>query len=151
MRKRKGERGKEKEERGKRKGERGKEKEEMRKRKGKRGKENFEIRTDHLIPARRPDQKSKKKKRENLPYNGCCLPIDPYSKNKGKRKDLARQLRKVWNMGVTVILVVTGTLGTVPKRSERRLEELEIGGRIETIQTTVLLRSTRILRRVLET
>ena len=41
-------------------------------------------------------------------------------------------------------------LGTVPKGLERRLEELEVQERIETIQTTVLLRSARILRRVLE-
>ena len=31
------------------------------------------------------------------------------------------------------------------------LEDLEIRGRMETIQTTALLRSARILRRVLET
>ena len=34
---------------------------------------------------------------------------------------------------------------------QRRLEELEIGGRAETIQTIVLLRSDRILARFLET
>ena len=38
-----------------------------------------------------------------------------------------------------------------PKRSERKLELLEIGGRMESIKTTALLRSARILRRVLET
>ena len=41
-------------------------------------------------------------------------------------------------------------LGTVPKGLEERLEELEIRGRIETIQTTTI-RVVRILRRVLET
>ena len=30
------------------------------------------------------------------------------------------------------------------------LEDLEVGGRVETIQTTALLRMARILRRVLE-
>ena len=34
---------------------------------------------------------------------------------------------------------------------KKRLEELEIKGRIETIPTTAFLRSTRILRKVLET
>ena len=33
----------------------------------------------------------------------------------------------------------------------KRLEELEFGGRVETIQMTALLRTARILRRVLET
>ena len=50
-----------------------------------------------------------------------------------------------------MIPIVTGELGTIPKGFIKRLEELEIGGRAETIQTTALLRSARILRRVLET
>ena len=54
-------------------------------------------------------------------------------------------------MRVTVLPIVIGKLGMVPKGLERRLEELEIGGQIKTIQITALLRSARILRRVLET
>ena len=49
-----------------------------------------------------------------------------------------------------VIPVVIGVLETVPKGLKKGLEELEIGGRIKTIQTTALLRLARILRRVLE-
>ena len=41
--------------------------------------------------------------------------------------------------------------GTTPKGLIRGLEELEIGGPAETIQTTALLRSARILRGVLAT
>ena len=54
-------------------------------------------------------------------------------------------------MKVTVIPNIIGTLGMVPKGLKRGLEELETGGRIETIQTTALLRSAKILRRILET
>ena len=39
----------------------------------------------------------------------------------------------------------------VPKGLERGLEELESEGQIEALQTTALVRSARILRRVLET
>ena len=67
-----------------------------------------------------------------------------------KKRDVARKLRKLSNMRLTVVSVITGALETVPKRLERGLEELEIGGRIETIQTSELLRSAKILRRVLE-
>ena len=53
----------------------------------------------------------------------------------------ARELKKkLCNMQVTVIPVVVGTLGTVPKGLKRGLKQLEIRGRIETIQTTALLR-----------
>ena len=47
--------------------------------------------------------------------------------------------------------IVIGALGTVTKGLIKGLEDLEIRGRVETIQTTALLRSARILRRVLET
>ena len=65
--------------------------------------------------------------------------------------DLARERKKLWNMKVTVILIVIGALGTVTKGLVQGLENLEIKGRVEPIQTTALLRSARILRRVLET
>ena len=53
-------------------------------------------------------------------------------------------------MKVTVIPVVIGTLGTVLKRFVQGPEDWEIRGRVETIQTTALLGSARIPRRVLE-
>ena len=47
-----------------------------------------------------------------------------------------------------MIIIITSTFGTVTKGLLKELESLEVGGRVETIQTTALL---RILRRVLET
>ena len=41
--------------------------------------------------------------------------------------------------------------GTVTKGLLKGLEDLEVGGRLENIQTTKLLRTARILRRVQET
>ena len=54
-------------------------------------------------------------------------------------------------MKVTIIPIVTGAFGTVTKGLLKGLEDLEFGGRVETIQTIALLRTDRILRRVLET
>ena len=68
-----------------------------------------------------------------------------------KYLDFAKELRKLWNVMVPVIPIAVGALRTVPKGLERGLEELEIRGRIETIQTTTLLRLARILGRVQET
>ena len=50
-------------------------------------------------------------------------------------------------MEVTVIPIVISTLGTVTKALVQGLENLEIKGRVEIIQTTSLLRSARILRK----
>ena len=70
------------------------------------------------------------------------------SENKDKYLDLAREIKKQWNMIVTVVPIVIGALGTVTKGLLKGLEDLEIGGRVEALQTTALLRTARILRRV---
>ena len=54
-------------------------------------------------------------------------------------------------MEVTVMPIVIGAFGTVTKGLLKCLEDLEVGGRVETIQTIALLKTARILRRVLET
>ena len=54
-------------------------------------------------------------------------------------------------MKVTIIPIVIGAFGTVTKGLLKGLEDLEVGGRVETIQTTALLKTARIPRRVLET
>ena len=46
----------------------------------------------------------------------------------------------MWTMRVVVRLIVVCALGMVFKGLERKLDELEIRGRIETIQITALLR-----------
>ena len=52
---------------------------------------------------------------------------------------------------MTIIPIVIGAFDTVTKGLLEGLKVLEVGGRVETIQTTALLRTARILRRVLET
>ena len=54
-------------------------------------------------------------------------------------------------MNVTVMPIMIGAFGTVTKGLLNGLEDLEDGGRVETIQATALLRTARILRRVPET
>ena len=46
---------------------------------------------------------------------------------------------------------VNGTFRTIAKGLLKGLADLEVGGRVETIQMTALQRTARILRRVLET
>ena len=54
-------------------------------------------------------------------------------------------------MKVTIVPIVIGAFGTVTKGLLKGLEDLEAGGRVETIQTTASLGIDRIPRRVLET
>ena len=52
---------------------------------------------------------------------------------------------------IIIMIIIIGAFGTVTKGLLKGLEDLEVGGRVETIQTTAFLRTVRILRRVLET
>ena len=54
-------------------------------------------------------------------------------------------------MKVTIIPIVIGAIGTVTKGLLKGLEDLESGGGVEKTQTIELLRTARILRRVLGT
>ena len=110
----------------------------------------FNIKTDNLIPARKPDLIIINKKKRTCKIVDFAEKLKEWEK-KDKYPDLARKLKKLWNMQVTIIPIVIGAFGTVTKGLLKGLEDLEIGGRVETIQTTELLRTALVLRRVLET
>ena len=59
-----------------------------------------------------------------------------------KYLDLARELKKQCNMKVTVIPIVIGALGTVSKGLVKGQKDLEITGRVETIQTSAIGQNT---------
>ena len=54
-------------------------------------------------------------------------------------------------MKATIVPIVIGAFGIITKGLLKGLEDLEVGGRVETIQMIELLRTARILTRVLET
>ena len=117
---------------------------------------NFNIQRDHLIPARRPDPIIINKRKRNCKIVDFAVPADhrinlKEGEKKDKYLDLAKELKKQWNMKVTIVPIVIGSLGTVTKGLLKGLEDLEVGGRGETIQTTALRRTARILRQIQET
>ena len=73
------------------------------------------------------------------------------SEKRDKYLDLARELKNYGTNKWHWCQFLIYALGTVTRRLVQGLEDLEIRGRGETIQTTALLRSTKILRRLLET
>ena len=116
----------------------------------------FDIHMNHLITARRPDLIIINKKKRTCKIVDFAVPADHRIKlkeceKKDKYLDLARELKKLWNMQLTMIPIVIGAFGTVTKGLLKGQDDLEVGGRVETIQTTALLTTARILRKVLET
>ena len=85
-------------------------------------------------------QQQKKKTRKIVDF---AMPADQRLKLKENEKrdkylDFARELKKLWNMEVTFISVVFGALGAVIKGLLKGLEDLEIRGRVKTIQIITL-------------
>ena len=116
----------------------------------------FNIQMDHLIPARKPNLIIKNQKKGTCKIVDFTLPADyriklkEYEK-KDKYLDFVRELKKLWNMKVSIIPIAIGAVGTETRELLKGLENLEVCGRVGTIQTTALLRTARILRRLLET
>ena len=82
--------------------------------------------------------------------NNFAVPADhriklKESEKKDKYLDLARELKTLWHMKVTIIPIKIGSFDTVTKGLLKGLEDLVAGGRVETIQIIILLKTARIL------
>ena len=64
---------------------------------------------------------------------------------KDKYRDLARELKKTVEHESDDMPIVIGALGTITKGLLKGQEDLEVGGWVETIQMTALLRTARVL------
>ena len=67
-----------------------------------------------------------------------------------KYLDLARELKKMWNMKVKVVPLVIGALGTHAEALEKRLKAMSIETKITELQKTLLTHTSRIFWKVLE-
>ena len=93
----------------------------------------FDIQTDHIISGRRFDLMIVNKKKRTCKIVDFAVPADHRIKlkeceKKYKYLNLARELKKLWNMKVIIIPIVIGTFGTVTKGLLKRLKDLEIRG-----------------------
>ena len=116
----------------------------------------IEIQMDHQISTWWPDLIEVNRKKRTSRIVDFAIPADCRVKLRERKKwdkylDLSRELKTLWNMKVTVLPVVIGVLGTVIKGLVQGLEDFEIRGQVEAIHIAALLRSARILRKVLET
>ena len=115
----------------------------------------FDIHTDHLISARRPDLIITKKKKKKKKKMRICKIVDfaVPAKHRKKPKECEKKDKyfELWNMKVSIVSIVIGAFGTVTEGLLKGLEDLEVRGRGKTIQTKAVLKTARILRRVLQT
>ena len=113
-------------------------------------------RSPNLGQKTRPYNNQRKKKKKICKIVDFAVLAEHRIKLKNVKREISNSTlienwKKVWNMKVTIIPIVIVAFGTVTKWLLKGLEDLEDGGRVKTIQTTALLKTARILRRVLET
>ena len=115
----------------------------------------FTIKTNIEIHAKRPDIVMVDKNSNETIILDVAIPADVNIRNKEQEKiikyqDLAREIRKIWNVSTKVIPIVMGALGTVTDRLEQYLKDIGVTTRIELIQKSTLLSTARIIRQVLD-
>ena len=114
----------------------------------------FSIHTDNVIEGRTRDLVAVDKKEIICKTIDFAVPQDSRTEKEkdkiGKYQELGRELQKIWNVKVKIIPLVAGFLGVIPKPVGNKLKQTGIIVRTAQVQKTVLLGTTRILRRVLE-
>ena len=115
----------------------------------------FTVQTDHFITARRPDMIFVDKEHHECQIIDFAIPYDTRVDDKEVEKidkylDLARELKKVWNVKVTLVPLEVGALGTPAKALEKRFNTISIEIKITELQKTLLIHTSRILRKVRE-
>ena len=114
-----------------------------------------QIKTDNLIPARKPDLELSSKKKRTCHLVDFAVSADHTERIKEREKidkylDQTKELKNTMEHNGDDDTNCNLYSWNRPQ-SLAVNQELEIWGRIETIQTTALLRSARIFRRVLKT
>jgi hypothetical protein len=66
-----------------------------------------------------------------------------------KYKDLTTEIQRTWNMKLKVILVIIGATGTISKSLREYLRNIAGKHEIKELQTTAILGTAHILRKVL--
>ena len=112
------------------------------------------IQCDNVIEARRPDIVVVDKKEHKGIIIDIAVPDDVRVgelEKVEKYQELKGEIGRLWKLKcVEVVAVVIGALGSVTKDFERWIRMLGIAYNIGVMQTTALLGTARILRKVLE-
>ena len=67
-----------------------------------------------------------------------------------KYQDLRTKLRRLWDKPVGIVPLIVGALGTMPKSLKMNLEELGADVAPGLLQKSVVLETTHIIRRVMD-
>ena len=113
------------------------------------------IQCDNVIEARRPDLILVDKKEKlcviiDVAISSNCRICDKVIEKIEKYQNLKRELKRFWPLKkIEVVLLVVGALGCISKGFSGWMDILGIKLDVGMVQKSVLLRTARILRKVL--
>ena len=110
------------------------------------------IKTDRKVSYNRPDVVVIDREENTWYIVDFAIPMDHHVKEKEEEKidkymDLAAEVRRQFRVKTVILPIVLGALGTVPAKLSKSLEKLEIDDATGSLQTSVLISTTAILRR----
>jgi hypothetical protein len=112
------------------------------------------VETGRRMAHNRPDVVVINRRERKWTLVDFSVPLDKNVLSKENEKllnyaPLAQEVRRMHRVSTTIVPVIMGCLGTVPKRLKSYLEELGVPDVIGCMQTTALLGTVRILKNVL--
>ena len=114
----------------------------------------FDIRTDRVIRAHRPDITMINKINGKVFLIDVAIPWDTRVNEKEREKvdkyhDLKLELERLWEMPVEIVPIILGALGTIPSSLKKNLKKIDAKVAPGLLQKSVLLETSHIMRRVL--
>jgi len=83
-------------------------------------------------------------------HKGDAEDDDDDNNNELKYKSLCTEIQRMWNLKCTIIPVIIGATGIVTRSLTKHLEAVPGKHSIDSLQKTALLRTSRIMRKVLQ-
>ena len=107
----------------------------------------FNIQSDNIIEHARPDMIIVDKTNRIVEFT---VPADHRIEISQQRKiknypDLKRELQKMWNLKISIMSVVIGTLRTIPNSLEKHLNKLKVDVKIFQMQTSFAMVMSKVL------
>ena len=109
-----------------------------------------------MTPAHQPDLTLVDKTINKVSIIDIEVPWDSRAEQKeqqekrDKYQDLRIELRRLWDMPVEIVPLITGALGTIPKSLKRNLEELVADVVPGLLHKSVVMETAHIIRRVMD-
>jgi len=116
---------------------------------------NQAVHTEREVRANRPNIIIKNKKEKTCTLIDVAIPADRNVVQKEAEKELKYkclciEIKRMWNLKCTIVLVITGATGIVTRSLRKNMETVPGKHSIDSLQKTAILGTSHIIRKVLQ-